>query len=108
MSYLFGGARRARKSYKKSAKAERKCREQGHLNCVGNKRSVFLGYAKQTPGGIKKDGIISRTDKHGNRRFVFKSRHAQGKKSIRHLLNAGYQTRKGSFQLFSRRSSRRR
>jgi hypothetical protein len=91
---------------KMSKLSEKKCRERGYLHCIGNKASVFNGHAERTAGGKKKSDIMVRTDKHGGKKYVFKSRHAAGVKALSHLQNQGFIAKKGEFRLFPKKSNK--
>jgi hypothetical protein len=63
---------------------------------VGSRTKVMNETAMKTPGGLTKKDLMR--NKHG--RIVSKKKHAQGKKSIKHLRKLGYVAKKGEFKLF--------
>jgi hypothetical protein len=65
---------------------------------VGSKAQVFHGTAKHTSGGLTQKDLMM--NKHG--RIVSRRQHASGKKSIKHLTNAGYIAKKGTFKLMKK------
>ena len=65
---------------------------------VGSKAQVFHGTAKHTSGGLTQKDLMM--NKHG--RIVSRRQHASGKKSIKHLTNAGYIAKKGEFKLMKK------
>ena len=70
---------------------------------VGTKREVWNGTALRTSGGLMKKDLMYNS-KRG--RIVSKRKHEQGKKALKYLHEAGYQAKKGEFQLFTKRSKR--
>lgn len=64
-----------------------------HEHAVGSRRQVWNGTAHHTSGGLKKEDLMK--NKHG--RIVSKTRHAKGRKALKHLIKAGYRTQKGKF-----------
>ena len=67
---------------------------------VGSKAQVYHGTADRTAGGLTKADLM-KTDKG---RIVSKKQHAAGLKAIQRLRAAGYVAKKGTFQLFKRKS----
>jgi hypothetical protein len=68
---------------------------------VGSKAQVWHGTAERTSGGLTKNDLIQ--NKHG--RIVSKKKSLQGKKAIKHLINAGYKAEKGKFVAFKKRNA---
>ena len=68
---------------------------------VGSRTQVMNGNAKQTSGGLRKAQL--RYNKRGGIVSVKASNRA---KRENRLVKAGYQTKRGQFQLFRRRSGR--
>lgn len=65
---------------------------------VGSRAQVMNGTAKHTSGGLKKKDL--KYNKHG--RIVSRKASANGKKALKHLINAGYKAKKGTFKLFKK------
>lgn len=68
---------------------------------VGTKAQVYHGTAGRTAGGLKKNDLM----KTAKGRIVSKKAHAAGLVAIKRLRNAGYVAKKGTFKLFSKKSS---
>ena len=73
-------------------------RKASKIPAVGTKAQVYHGTAKHTSGGLVKSDLMK--TKRG--RIVSKKKHAQGKKSLKNLVKAGYKAKKGTFKLFKR------
>ena len=63
------------------------------VKVVGSKAQVFHGNATHTSGGLKKSDLVK--NKHG--RIVSKKKQAAGFRSIKFLIEAGYEPVKGKF-----------
>ena len=63
------------------------------VKVVGSKAQVFHGNATHTSGGLKKSDLVK--NKHG--RIVSKKKQAAGFRSIKFLIDAGYEPVKGKF-----------
>ena len=63
---------------------------------IGSYAEVWHGTAHHTTGGLTKTKL--KMNKRG--RIVSKAKSAQGHKSLKHLRNAGYIAKKGTFKLF--------
>ena len=69
---------------------------------VGSKAQVWHGTAERTSGGLTKNDLIQ--NKHG--RIVSKKKSLQGKKAIKHLIDAGYIAKKGEFVAFKKKNAK--
>lgn len=69
------------------------------IPAVGSKAQVWHGSAKHTSGGLTKKDLMK--TKKG--RIVSRKKHAAGKKALKNLRKAGYQTRKGKFEIFRKK-----
>ena len=68
---------------------------------IGTRRQVFSGSMTKTSGGLTKDDLM--LNKRG--RIVSKKKHSFGlTKGRKFLADAGYEPKKGSFKLFSKKS----
>lgn len=56
---------------------------------IGSKASVWKGHADMTAGRKTKRHILRIRQKDGTYRYVFKSRHAQGKKALQRMKRRG-------------------
>jgi len=72
--------------------------QMGGLMTCGSRAQVWHGSAKHTAGGLTKADLMLHKG-----RIVSRKAHAAGKKAIKHLVNAGYKAKKGTFKLFSKR-----
>lgn len=84
---MAGGKRRG---------ATRKASKSDKMPAVGSKAQVFHGTAKHTSGGLVKKDLVQ--NKHG--RIVSRRKMALGKKALKHLIKAGFKTKKGVFKKF--------
>ncbi len=82
------GGRRTRRQRKEQAGGAKK------VPAVGTKAQVWHGSAKHTSGGLTKKDLM----KHKGR-IVSKKKHALGKKAFKHLVDAGYKPKKGTFKI---------
>lgn len=85
--FKSGGAR------KKVSNKEKKCRSEGYKQCVGSKRQVWHGTAKQTPGGVTKGKLSKKSDG----RIVFRSKSLSAAKSNNLGLGVRIFSKKGHF-----------
>lgn len=69
------------------------------VKAVGSKAEVWHGNAKHTSGGLTKADLM----KNSKGRIVSKKKHAQGKKNIKFLFDAGYKPKKGEFVAFKKK-----
>jgi hypothetical protein len=68
---------------------------------IGTRRQVYNGTMRKTSGGLTKDDLM--LNKRG--RIVSKKKHSFGvSKGRKFLADAGYEPKKGSFKLFSKKS----
>jgi DVNP family len=65
------------------------------MPAVGTRAMVWHGTAHHTSGGLTKDKLMM--NKRG--KIVSRKAHARGKKSLKHLIKAGYKAKKGTFKL---------
>jgi len=65
---------------------------------VGSKAQVFHGTAKRTSGGLTKGDLVM----NKNGRIVSRKQQEAGKKALKHLTNAGYIAKKGTFKLMKK------
>lgn len=72
--------------------------QMGGMMTVGSRRCVWNGTAKHTAGGLERKDLMLHKG-----RIVSRKAHAAGKKAIKHLINAGFKAKKGTFKLFSKR-----
>jgi hypothetical protein len=66
-----------------------------HQKTIGSRAEVMHGTAKKTSGGLRMGDL--KYNKHG--RIVSRRKSEAGKRSLKHLLNAGYKAVKGKFSL---------
>jgi len=78
--------------------APRSTRKVAKIPAVGSKLQVWNGSAKHTSGGLYRKDLMH--TKHG--RIVSRKKHALGRKSLKHLIKAGYKAKKGTFKLFKK------
>ena len=72
----------------------------GSTSIVGSRAQVWHGTKSKTTGGLSKADLLM--NKHG--RIVSARKHALGKSvGLKHLTNAGFTTKKGTFKLFPKR-----
>jgi hypothetical protein len=70
----------------------------GKMVTVGSRAQVWHGTAANTSGGLCKNDLMLHKG-----RIVSRKAHAAGKKALKHLVNAGYKAKKGTFKLFSKK-----
>jgi hypothetical protein len=70
----------------------------GKMPAVGTRAEVMHGTAHHTSGGLTKSHL--KYNKHG--RIVSRKASERGKKSLKHLIKAGYKAKKGTFRLFKK------
>lgn len=70
----------------------------GKVKAVGTRAEVMHGTAHHTSGGLTKAHL--KYNKHG--RIVSRKASERGKKSLKHLVKAGYKAKKGTFRLFKK------
>jgi len=79
-------------------RSTRKLSKAKKIPAVGSKLQVWNGSAKHTSGGLYRKDLMH--TKHG--RIVSRKKHALGRKSLKHLVKAGYKAKKGTFKLFKK------
>jgi len=72
--------------------------QMGGMLTVGSRAQVWHGTAKHTSGGLEKKDLMLHKG-----RIVSRKAHSAGKRALKHLLNAGYKAKKGTFKLFSKK-----
>jgi hypothetical protein len=72
--------------------------QMGGMLTVGSRAQVWHGKAKHTSGGLEKKDLMLHKG-----RIVSRKAHSAGKRALKHLLNAGYKAKKGTFKLFSKK-----
>ncbi len=70
----------------------------GKVKAIGTRAEVMHGSAHHTSGGLTKAHL--KYNKHG--RIVSRKASERGKKSLKHLIKAGYKAKKGTFKLFKK------
>jgi hypothetical protein len=70
----------------------------GYSHMVGTRAEVMHNTAHHTSGGLTKKDL--KYNKHG--RIVSRKASERGKKSLKHLIKAGYKAKKGTFRLFKK------
>lgn len=70
----------------------------GKVKAVGTRAEVMHGTAHHTSGGLTQAHL--KYNKHG--RIVSRKASERGKKSLKHLVKAGYKAKKGTFRLFKK------
>ena len=65
---------------------------------VGSKAQVFHGTAKHTIGGLTQADLVQ--NKRG--KIVSRKQQEAGRKALKHLTNAGYIAKKGTFKLMKK------
>lgn len=70
----------------------------GKVKAIGTRAEVMHGTAHHTSGGLTKAHL--KYNKHG--RIVSRKASERGKKSLKHLIKAGYKAKKGTFRLFKK------
>ncbi len=70
----------------------------GKMSMVGSRAEVMHGSAHHTSGGLTRKDL--KYNKHG--RIVSRKASERGKKSLKHLIKAGYKAKKGTFRLFKK------
>ena len=65
---------------------------------VGTKRETFVGFARQTAGGLRKKDL-----KRNKRGKIVSIRQSASAKKNNNLVKAGYITKKGVFKLFKKK-----
>lgn len=70
----------------------------GKMRAIGTRAEVMHGTAHHTSGGLTKNHL--KYNKHG--RIVSRKASERGKKSLKHLIKAGYKAKKGTFRLFKK------
>lgn len=65
---------------------------------VGSKAQVYHGTAKHTVGGLTQKDLVK--NKRG--KIVSRKQQAAGRRSLKHLTNAGYRAKKGEFKLMKK------
>lgn len=70
----------------------------GKVKAVGTRAEVMHGTAHHTSGGLTRAHL--KYNKHG--RIVSRKASERGKKSLKHLIKAGYKAKKGTFRLFKK------
>tara|TARA_B110000967_G_C18831529_1_gene534346 strand:+ start:781 stop:1113 length:333 start_codon:yes stop_codon:yes gene_type:complete len=63
------------------------------IDNIGTRAKVWHGTAKKTSGGLVKADLM----KNKNGRIISKKKYEAGKKAIKYLIAAGYETKKGVF-----------
>jgi hypothetical protein len=72
--------------------------QMGGMLTVGSRAQVWHGTAKHTSGGLEKKDLMLHKG-----RIVSRKAHSAGKRALKHLVNAGYKAKKGTFKLFSKK-----
>ena len=93
-SNMDGGRRRRNTTRKNNNTMEGGAK----IPAVGSHAQVWHGTARHTSGGLTKKDLMK--NKRG--KIISRKKHALGKKALKHLVQAGFKAKKGTFKLFKK------